>query len=69
VFHTGCWWGEELFRSKNKVVEVDASQGREDVYALVKQSLAAHTDPDLAAQPLTEASEMRLGLRPYPKRS
>ena len=57
-----------LFRSKNKVVEVDASQGREEVYALVKQSLAAHTDPALAAQPLTEQSEMRLGLRPYPKR-
>ena len=59
----------ELFQSKNKVVEVDASQGREDVYALVKKSLEAHTDPELAAQPLTEASEMQLGLRPYPKRS
>lgn len=58
----------ELFRSKDKVVEVDASQGREDVYALVKQSLAAHTDPALAAQPLTAQSEMQLGLRPYPKR-
>jgi UMP-CMP kinase len=59
----------ELFKSKNKVVEVDASQGREDVYALVKRSLEAYTDPELAAQPLTERSEMQLGLRPYPKRS
>jgi len=59
----------ELFKSKDKVVEVDASQGREDVYALVKESLEAYTDPALAAQPLTERSEMQLGLRPYPKRS
>jgi UMP-CMP kinase len=59
----------ELFRSKNKVVEVDASQSREDVYALVKKSLEACTDPKLAAQPLTEKSEMLLGLKPYPKRS
>ena len=58
----------ELFRSKGKVVEVDASQGREDVYALVGKSLEAYTDPELAAQPLTEESEMRLGLRPYPNR-
>jgi UMP-CMP kinase len=59
----------ELFRSKDKVVEVDASQGREDVYALVKKSLEAYTDPKLAAQPLTEKSEMLLGLKPYPRRS
>ncbi len=58
----------ELFRSKGKVVEVDASQGRQDVYALVKASLKAYTDPELLAQPLTEKSEMLLGLRPYPKR-
>jgi len=59
----------EFFRSKGKVVEVDASQGREDVYALLGQSLKAYTDPELATQPLTEASEMLLGLRPYPKKS
>jgi UMP-CMP kinase len=58
----------ELFRSKDKVVEVDASQRKEQVYALVAKSLEAHTDPELAAQPLTEQSEMRLGLRPYPKK-
>jgi adenylate kinase family enzyme len=59
----------EVFRSKNKVVEVDASQSREAVYALVTKSLEAFTDAELAAQPLTEKSEVLLGLRPYPKRS
>ncbi len=58
----------ELFKSKDKVVEVDASRSREQVYGLVRDSLEAHTDPELAAQPLTEQSEMLLGLRPYPKR-
>ena len=59
----------ELFRGKDKVVEIDASQDRERVYALVSQSLAADTDPALVAQPLTEKSEMLLGLRPWPKRN
>lgn len=58
----------ELFKSRDKVVEVDASQSREDVYALVTRSLEAYTDPEQAAPPLTEQSEMRLGLRPYPRR-
>lgn len=59
----------ELFRSKDKVVEVDASQDREAVYAILSANLAQHTDPRLAADPLTERSEMLLGLRPYPKRA
>jgi adenylate kinase family enzyme len=59
----------ELFKSMNKVVELDASQSREAVYALVTKSLQAYTDPKLAAQPLTQESEMLLGLRPYPKKS
>jgi UMP-CMP kinase len=59
----------EVFKGKNKVVEVDASQSREQVYAIVIKSLDAYTNPDLATQPLTEKSEMLLGLRPYPKRS
>lgn len=59
----------ELFKSEYKVVEVDASQSRPAVYALVIDSLDRYTDPELAAQPLTEKSEMLLGLRPYPKRS
>jgi len=59
----------EVFKSKEKVVEVDASQGREEVYSIVVESLAAHTNPELASQPLTEASEILLGLRPYPSRT
>lgn len=58
-----------LFRDLDKVVEIDASQGREAVYSVVCQSLAAHTDPQAAAQPLTEMSEILLGLRPYPDRA
>ncbi len=59
----------ELFRGKNKVVEIDASQDRTTVYDLVKENLAEHTDAGLAAQPLTERAEILLGLRPYPKRA
>jgi UMP-CMP kinase len=59
----------ELFKSKQRVVEIDASQDRSTVYALVGEHLAEHTDKDLAAQPLTERAEMLLGLRPYPKRN
>ncbi len=58
----------EFFKSKNKVVEIDASQDRPTVYALVGDNLAEHTDAVLAAQPLTEKAEILLGLRPYPKR-
>ena len=57
----------ELFVSKGKCVEIDTSQDRQTVYALVSNILADHTDPSLAARPLTERSEILLGLRPYPK--
>lgn len=57
----------ELFKSKNKCVEVDTSLDRQAVYALVVDHLAEYTDKTLAAQPLTERAEMLLGLRPYPK--
>ena len=57
----------ELFKSKNKCVEVDTSLDRQAVYALVEKNLAQHTDRSLAAQPLTERAEMLLGLRPFPK--
>ena len=59
----------ELFRGKNKCVEVDTSQGRQDVYNLVVTHLAEHTDEEFARKPLTERSEILLGLRPWPKRS
>ena len=57
----------ELFKSKNKCVEVDTSLDRQAVYALVEKNLGQHTDKTLAAQPLTERAEMLLGLRPFPK--
>lgn len=57
----------ELFKSKNKCVEIDCSQGREDVYAAVKGELAEFTSEEYATKPLTERSEILLGLRPWPK--
>lgn len=57
----------ELFKSKDKCVEIDTSQDRQAVYALVEINLAEHTDRELATQPLTERAEIILGLRPYPK--
>jgi UMP-CMP kinase len=58
----------EFFKSKSKCVEVDASQERQAVYAVLKVNLAEHTDQKLAANPFTEKSEMLLGLRAYPKK-
>jgi UMP-CMP kinase len=58
----------ELFKSKNKCVEVDTSQDRQAVYALVVSNLAEYTDRKFATEPLTERSEILLGLKPYPKK-
>lgn len=57
----------ELFRSKNKCVEVDTSQSRQDVYAEVVGCLADFTDAEKSSQPLSQRAEMLLGLRPFPK--
>ena len=57
----------ELFKSKNKCVEVDTSLDRQAVYALVVSNLAEHTNKTLATKPLTERAEILLGLRPYPR--
>ncbi|GGC89163.1 nucleoside monophosphate kinase [Halopseudomonas salina] len=57
----------ELFRSKGKCVELDTSQDREAVYALLRGELAAYTEQQLMDEPLTDKSEMLLGLRPYPR--
>jgi len=57
----------ELFKGKNKCVEIDTSQSRQAVYNLVTTNLAEHTDSQLASNPLTERAEILLGLRPYPK--
>lgn len=57
----------ELFKGQDKCIEVDTSLDRQSVYALVESNLAEFTDKELAAKPLTERSEILLGLRPYPK--
>jgi len=57
----------ELFKGKNKCVEIDTSLDRQAVYALVKNNLAEFTDGQCATRPLTERAEMLLGLRPFPK--
>ena len=59
----------EHFKSQGKCVEIDTSQDREAVYALVRTQLAEHTDSQRMALPLSEEAEILLGLRPYPKRS
>lgn len=56
----------EFFKSENKCIEVDTGQDRQAVYAIVSDNLAEFTDQQLAARPLTERSEILLGLRPYP---
>jgi UMP-CMP kinase len=57
----------EFFKSKGKCVEVDTSQERQVVYALLRDNLAEYTDRNLAAKRLTERAEILLGLRPYPR--
>ena len=57
----------ELFKSKNKCVEIDTSLARQAVYDLVCSNLKEHTDQECAARPLTERAEMLLGIRPFPK--
>lgn len=57
----------EFFKSKGRCVEVDTSQSRQAVYDEVVENLAEYTDPALLDQPLTERSQILLGLRPYPK--
>jgi len=58
----------ELFRSKNLCIEIDTSQDRQTVYDQVKSSLAEFTNKSFASKPLTEKSEMLLGLRPFPRK-
>lgn len=57
----------ELFKSKNKCIEIDTSLDRQAVYELLRSQLAEHTEQSHASKPLTERSEILLGLRPYPK--
>ena len=55
----------EMFKGRGRCVEVDTSVDRSSVYDLVREQLAEYTDASLLDQPLTEQSEMLLGLRPY----
>lgn len=59
----------EFFKKQNKCLEIDTSLDRTAVYELVVQGLAEYTDQSLASNPLTERSEILLGLRPYPERN
>ncbi|GMH64433.1 hypothetical protein TrST_g2498 [Triparma strigata] len=58
----------EVFREAGKVVDVDSSKPREEVWDLVKEKLAPWSNSSLLESPLTERSECLLGLRPWPKR-
>ena len=57
----------ELFRKQGKCVEIDTSQKRDVVYGIVKSKLAPMTE-SLAALPLSDRSQIVLGLKPWPKR-
>lgn len=57
-----------IFKQKGRCIEVDTSQSRQEVYDLVVEKLAEHTDETFAKKALTERSEILLGLRPYPKK-
>lgn len=59
----------ELFKTQNRCVEIDTSQQRQAVYALVADNLAEHTDLELTDRPLSERAEMLLGLRPFAKKA
>lgn len=55
----------EWFRNAGKCVEIDTSQGRQDVYRIVVEHLAEFTNQEIVQKPLTERAEMLLGLRPF----
>lgn len=57
----------ELFKGQDRCVEIDTSVSRDQVYKLVCEQLAEHTDAALMDQPLSEKAEMFLGLRPFSK--
>ena len=58
----------EMFRNEKKVVEIDSSQPRQEVWNVVAGKLAGLSDPTKADAPLPEKSEMMLGLIPWPKK-
>ncbi|MFN3669593.1 MAG: nucleoside monophosphate kinase [Brevundimonas sp.] len=59
----------EHFKGQGKCVEIDTSQDRETVYALLRAQLVDQTDSERLARPLSDEAEILLGLRPYPRKS
>ena len=55
----------DVFRGKGKVVDVDSSKGRMEVWEKVKVALKEGSGVE---KPLTERSECLLGLRPWPSK-
>jgi hypothetical protein len=58
-----------LLRSQGKCVDIDTSQDRQAVYSQLRDQLSPFTDADLMAAPMSEKTEILLGLRPYPRES
>eukprot|EP00518_Triparma_eleuthera_P015603 CAMPEP_0197552164 /NCGR_PEP_ID=MMETSP1320-20131121/5779_1 /TAXON_ID=91990 /ORGANISM="Bolidomonas sp., Strain RCC2347" /LENGTH=363 /DNA_ID=CAMNT_0043112737 /DNA_START=7 /DNA_END=1098 /DNA_ORIENTATION=- len=56
----------DVFRGLGKVVDVDSSKGRVEVWEEVKVALKEGSSTD--EKPLTERSECLLGLRPWPSK-
>ena len=59
----------EHFRGQGKCSEIDTSQDRQTVYALLRAQLADQSESEHLARPLSEKAEVLLGLRPYNDRS
>ena len=57
------------FKDQGKCIEIDTSQDRQAVYALLRDQLASQTNEEYLARPLSEEAEILLGLRPYPVRA
>jgi UMP-CMP kinase len=56
-----------LFKAAGKCIEINTSQDRQAVYAVVGTSLAEYTDTQFADKPLSERAQVLLGLKCYPK--
>jgi len=56
----------QYFRDRDLCQQIDTSVDRQSVYNKVVEILSEFTDPELVKQPLTEQSEILLGIRPYP---
>lgn len=59
----------EAFRVKKQLIEVDSSAPRQVVYAIVQAALSPFTDPPLNNAPLTDRSQIILGLKARPPKA